>query len=245
MSVQRSEDGQLLLPMLAVLFLFGLFWVTYVLWCRHVYWRMRMDMAADATALSAMREEAAMLNTIGTMQYLENRFLQKVKLFGEDVAGVQIENANTFDQYNASMTELADWFYPAYAVNVARTVAQANGATQSPLPVPFPQNHLKAQELNVHILDGVIPVGERYYKAAYYARDWWPNKTAPQPIHRETWTVCHDGICEKGKARLWLDVDGGNVLNNGGFPSEHASFWRSLGIQCQYPQFNARLLPKN
>ena len=204
-----------------------------------------MDMAADATALSAMRDEAAMLNTVGTMQYLENPLMQKIKLFGDDIAGVQIENANTFDNYNKVMTQVVDRLYAAEAFNVARIVAKANGANHIPIPVPFPQHHLKEQELNVHFLYGLVPIWTQYYRAAYYARDWWPDKTAPQPIHRETWTVCHDDICEKGKARLWLDVDSSSSLNNGGFPSEHASFWRSIGIQCQYPQFNARLLPKN
>src|SRR5262245_59955760 len=56
----RLESGQLLLPILAVLLRFELFWFTYVRWCRTIYWKMRMDAAADAVALSAAREQAAL-----------------------------------------------------------------------------------------------------------------------------------------------------------------------------------------
>jgi hypothetical protein len=245
MRALRSETAQLLLPMLALLFLFGFFWVPYVLWCRHVYWKMRMDMAADATALSAMREEAGILNTVATLQYFENSVLQKVKILGEDLPGVQIENANTFNNYTMVMAQLVNRLYGANAFLVAKMVAEANGANQIPIPMPFPQHHLKAQAETVHFLHGFTQIYQRHYPAAYYARDWWPDQTAPQPLHRETWTVCHDAICEKGKARLWLDVKDGNVWNNGGFPSEQASFLRGFGIQSNFPQFNARLMPKN
>src|SRR5216110_954350 len=121
---QCSPKGQLLLPMLSVLFLFGLFWITFVLWSRHIYWRMRMDMAADATALSAMRDEAAMLNTISTLEYLENPFLQKAKLFGEDIAGVQVFNIKMFTFYNSFMKSFVD-LYGGDAYGVAKWVASA------------------------------------------------------------------------------------------------------------------------
>ena len=240
----RSKNGQLLLPILAALFLFGLFWVAYVLWCRHVYWRMRMDMAADATALSAMRDEAATLNDIATTQIGENLLLQKIRIAGEDVAAVQIANANAFNEYLLGTSLLVHQFSP-HALGMAIIVAKANGANQIPRAVPVPEHHLKGIALNVNFLHGIYPVYRQHYQAAYYARDWWPKKKSPQPIHRETWIVCHDHICEKGKARLWLDVDPNDALSNGGFPSEQTSFLGGLGVQSQYPQFNARLLPKN
>ena len=34
--LRPREAGELLLPILGVMFLFGLFWVTYVFWCRTV-----------------------------------------------------------------------------------------------------------------------------------------------------------------------------------------------------------------
>jgi hypothetical protein len=93
-------------------------------------------------------------------------------------------------------------------------------------------------------LNGIVPSGAKMIRHAYFARDWWPRKEAPQPIHRTTWLVGHDKVWEKGKARLWLDVDPHNDLNNGGFPSEQAEGLKGLGIQCNFPQFNARLMPK-
>jgi hypothetical protein len=239
-----GQKGELLLPMIAAIFLFGIFSAFHIQWCRHVYWKMRMDMTADATALSAAREEAARLNTIGTLQYLENGLLQKGKLFGEDVGVVQASGVKEFKGFVEGMK--ADLrLYALGVFNLAHTVAKMNGATRPPIPVPVPQHHLKPQAVPVVFLHGVIPIGGHRYPTAYYARDWWPLKKSPQPIHRATWWVWHGGIGEKGKARLWLDVDPNRPMSNGGFPSEHASFWQSLGIQCNYPQFNARLMAKN
>jgi len=241
--------------MLTALFIFAMFFIAYVLWCRHTYWRMRMDMAADATALSAMRDEAAMLNTIGTLQYLENFLLQKVKIIDKDYPGVELYAVKPFTIYNTVMKRYVDYWYTADTLGVAQYVAKANGADILPVPIPPPQHHLLAQDRDVYLLDGPTPICygigwpppclTKHYDAAYYYRDWWPNETAPQPPHRETWIVCYDGICEKGKARLWLDVKESSQVNDGGFPTEHLSFIRSIGLQCNYPQFNARLMPKN
>ena len=239
----RGTRGELLLPILAVMVLFGIFWVIYVHWCQRVYWRMRMDMAADATALSAAREEAAMLNTIGTYQYLENLLMQKIKVGGKDITHVQASVASTFFEYNAGLQSTAK-LYQMAVMNVARIVAKGNGANRSPIPSPLPQHHLKPQADTMNFFYGPILVWRQYCPAAYFVRDWLPRRTAPQPIHQTIWLVGHDDVWEKGKARLWLDVDPGSKLNNGGFPSAQASGWRAMGVQCNFPQFNAKLLPK-
>ncbi len=239
----KSNRGDVLLPILTVLFMFGLFWIAYVRWCRHVYWSMRMDMAADATALSAAREQAALLNTIATYQYLENLQMQKMGFFGNDVAHLQAASANLFFAYNAGL-QVAVRSYVPNTYRVAQMVAKANGATEFPVPLPPPQHHLKPKNVHVVIFAGLYPVAKKDVRAAYYARDWWPKKTAPQPVHRNTWVVCREGKCAKGKAQLWLDVRPGNILNNGGFPSDQPSLVRGIGIQSHFPQFNARLMPK-
>jgi len=238
-----NQRGQLLLPILTVMFLFGLFWIAYVRWCQKIYWHMRMDMAADAVALSAAREEAAMLNTIGTYQYVENFFMQKGNIGGEDVGIMQVSLIPIFEAYNSGLSAIVQ-SYPAQVLNVARMVARANGSNHFPKPIPLPQHHLKAQQVMVAYFNGIQPAGKKLYRKAYFARDWWPRKEAPQPIHRTTWLVGHDDIWEKGKARLWLDVDPTNKIDNGGFPSTQAGGIDGLGIQCNFPQFNARLMTK-
>jgi hypothetical protein len=238
-----NRHGELLLPMLAVLFLFGIFWVAYVRWCEHIYWRMRMDMAADAVALSASREEASMLNTIGTMQYLENLFIFKADLEGEEFGAMQKSMVTSFQLYTAAIRAQAK-SYTGRVLYVARLVAKANGANHLPVSIPLPQDHLKFETVRVLLFDGIIPDDFKTLRQAYFARDWWPRKEAPQPIQRATWLVGHDHVWEKGKARLWLDVDPHEKLDNGGFPREMADGLKGLGIQCNYPQFNARLMPK-
>ncbi len=60
------QSGQLLMPMLGLLLLFGIFLAGFVQQCRHQYWTMKMDVAAKAATLSAMREQAAIMNTLST-----------------------------------------------------------------------------------------------------------------------------------------------------------------------------------
>src|SRR5258706_12940505 len=114
----RNENGQLVFPMISVLFLFGLFWVTYVLWCREIYWKMRMDATSDLVALSAAREEAAILNYMATCQWVENIGMQKAKIVSEDVAHMQVEAKYIFSFTN-NMLKLQSKFAKGWILAVA------------------------------------------------------------------------------------------------------------------------------
>lgn len=242
----RNSNGQLLLPILAVMFFFGMFWITYVLWCRTVYWKMRMDVAADLVALSAARQQATVLNYTAGLQTLENAFLPEIKGYGI----MDISMKSDFEGLNQMLQYYKD-SYKGQILIVGQTVANANGAN---LPI-FPMvgmtldenlnSHLDAQRVDVLYVASGWPVGFRTYENAYYTRDWSKDKVKAQPPHKSGWTVCRDSICGQGLARLWLDVDPSSVMNDGGFPSPNASLLRSIGIQCFYPQFNARLLHKS
>ena len=61
-----SRSGQLFAPMILLLLFFTAFLAGFAGWCRALYWQMRMDMVAEAVALSAARAQAAMLNSIGS-----------------------------------------------------------------------------------------------------------------------------------------------------------------------------------
>jgi hypothetical protein len=240
----NNQTGQLLLPILGVLFMFGIFWVSYVLWCQTIYWKMRMDVVSDLVALSAVREQAVQLNELATFQGTENLFLQKAKVFSKNIAHMQVTARDGFEAENHLM-RLVESQFENKVWGVAQIIAKENGA-DLPAEALMPYGHqLAAQAVHIFYFADWLPVGERNYPSAYYTRTWSPKKTCPQPPHETQWLVCHKNICEDGRARLWLDARPDDILNNGGFPSAEAPFLRSIGIQCFYPQFNARLLSKH
>ena len=247
--IAGNTSGQLLLPVLGLLFLYGLFLAGYVGWCRTQYWTLRMDVAARATALSAARTQAALLNTIATTQMAENILLQKLRIPFTDanVGHVQVSARFTFEELNAALT-LAVNTFEIQAYNAARAVAKADGADRLPLLIGTLSPKLKPKKVVVEYFAGLYPVGGPHtYEKAYYAREWFPNDTQAQPDHRMGWTACHGSVCGTAWTRLWLDVDPRRDpmhLSNGGFPTEKQSIWRDAGIQCLYPQFNARLMAR-
>jgi len=242
----HNENGQLLLPILGVLFLFGLFWVTYVLWCQEIYWKMRMDVASDMVALSAARQQATILNYLGTLQSMENLFLPEIKGYGI----MDMSMKNDFEGLN-QLLQVYKRSFGAQVVFVAQEVAAKNGSNRPILPAldsSLSENTnpcLDPHEVKIMYVAQGWPVGFHTYKEAYYTRHWSENVLKAQPgVHKSFWKVCHDSICSDGRARLWLDVKPTDKANDGGFPSQKASLLRSIGIQCFYPQFNAQLLPK-
>ena len=46
--------------MILLMLLFAVFLAGFLGWCRAVYWQMRMDIVAEAVAISAARAQAAM-----------------------------------------------------------------------------------------------------------------------------------------------------------------------------------------
>ena len=243
--LERNENGQLLLPILGAIFLFGMFWITYVSWCRTIYWKMKMDVTADLVALSAARQQATVLNYVAGLQTLENAFLPEIKDYGI----MQVSMKSNFEGVNQTLQRYKD-SYGAQTLAVGQMVADANGSNLPIFPmigVSLTENlnpHLDPQKVRILYLAHLWPVGYRTYSQAYYTRDWSPDKTKAQPPHKSCWSVCRDSICGQGQARLWLDVDQSSVMNDGGFPSKNASLLHSIGIQCFFPQFNASLLHK-
>jgi hypothetical protein len=242
-TLRTSRTGQLLLPIVAVLFLFACFWIVYVRWCLKSYWKMRMDIAADFTALSVARQQAALLNYMATCQMSQNALIQKVSVKGQNIAHIQKVAVKPFELYNGLLKATYYTFIPT-VVAVAQTVARSNGATLPALTKDNLGPRLEAQPVRAIIFHAYVPVGAKNYKMAYFTRQWSPRIRQAQPPHQSTWGVCRGLTCGVGKAQLWLDVSPDNDLNNGGFPSENASLWRQVGIQCFFPQFNARRLPK-
>src|SRR5258708_3784811 len=85
----RSQGGQILVPIVGLIFLFGCFLAGFLKWSQTVYWQLRADMVAEAVALSAARAQAEMLNDLAVLQTEQNAFLQKVDLHGVEMGHVQ------------------------------------------------------------------------------------------------------------------------------------------------------------
>ena len=236
----RSRAGQLFAPMILLMLLFAAFLAGFAGWCRAVYWQMRMDMVAEAVALSAARAQAGMLNNVATLQTAENLFLQKATVAGVDVAHMQIELKKEFDLSNQALSSYLLGFN-GQTMLVAQSVARANRAALA-VPYPKPDHHLQPEKVYVAYFAKIIPVGVDTYEKAYFTRRWGAGKRTPQPDHMTTWGVSKFGITGTATARVWLDARKDSFLNDGGFPSEDMPWWRQIGIQCFYPQFNARLV---
>jgi hypothetical protein len=228
--ILRSKSGQMLVPMMALLMLLTLFLVGYIQYCRTRYWEIKMDVAARATALSAARSQAAMLNTLATMQLAENLFA--VKAVGYAVV------APEYYAWNAAMQIVES----SFKVNVLATgylIAIANGANGLTTFKGETGSNLTWESMEIFIL---YPPHFENYSNAYLVRQWSPSTRKAQPTHIMGWHVCRlPAYCGDGWARLWLDVDSGEWFQNGGFPTGEESILGGLEFQSFYPQFNAQL----
>jgi len=236
----RSNSGQMMIPMCALVLLLGLFLVGYIHWCRTQYWELRMTVAARAAALSAARSQAAQLNTLATEQLAATFLAPKAKI-GKDIA---IASAEYF-ALNGLM-QFTEFFFTTNVVSTGYLIAIANGANGITRFKGDAGDLLKWHSMEIAI--PYPPYHETYYHA-YLTRTWWPNDRKVQPIHTMGWKACRlQGYCSNGKngewVQLWLDVNPGEAFQNGGFPRDDESIWGGLGFQSLYPQFNARLKPR-
>jgi len=227
--------------MLCLIMLFTIFFGIYIRWCRRMYWQMRMDITAEAVALSAARAQAGMLNNLATLQTAGNVFVPKLSLLDNDFSIMQTSMQTSFELYLETLSGFLHGYVP-YVSLVANQVAKANRAENTVLPSPRPQSRLIPHNVTVWYWYGPYPTPViRTYENVYYVRSWRGDLQNPQPPHQNTWAVMHQGIVGIATARLWLDVSPSDHLANGGFPRLNAPFWQDIGIQCFYPHFNGRL----
>lgn len=243
----RHPSGQMMLPMLAVFFMMGVFLIGYLHRCSALYWDMKMDIAARAAALSAARSQAEMLNTMATIQLAQNVPMQKV-FFLKEIAIMQRAMMVPFAALNGALNFQASRFSTT-VLAVGLAVAKANGATLSaPLPNSQLGHNLKPQAVTVAYLHVWVPAGVRRYPRAFYTRRWAPRTLNAQPDHRLGWFASRGSSMGRHFAQLWLDVKDDALGHNGGFPREGYRFrdliLEGIGFQCGYPQFNARLIPR-
>ena len=244
---RRHHRGQIVIPSLVMILVTVSLFLGFMNWARRSLWQMRMDLAADATALSAARSQAEMLNYLSSMNVSVNLFIKKaqIPLIHQPVGGMPMEMLPAYTTWNRFLQTTALGFKTAPS-GVGETVARLNGAQGYSPYFPFPMAPLLVP---ISMLVAVISKSPpamvvRHYDPVYFARGWSPGYAKAQPPHKTTWLVSRHGIRSLATARLWLDITPGALLNNGGFPRVSETWWRGLLIQGFYPQFNARLLAK-
>ena len=255
-----NKRGQILYPMAFVLLALLGFGVLLVNLSRLVYWRLRMDTAADAATLSAARILAEGLNRMGTLNNSLNLFFVPLTKI-ENVAAMEVSFRGGYEAARAAARG-AERGYRALPYSAGYEVARLNGATGS---VPLRKMSLRLAGKKLHVgfykMIGPIPVPcppfGKTYEPGYWTRRWGPDHRRAQPDHRVAWRVWRDDlkpvaagwlglrpakVSASAGARVWLDVAMWAHLQNGGFPREKENILGNIGFQSFYPQFNARLV---
>ena len=236
-----SEHGQLSLPIMAVLFLFGTAISLHARQSLFTYRKMKLDIAADLTALSAARSHAQQLNTLASFQTELLPILPKVSFGSTNVGAMNPKALKTYYDIHKKMDAAMRKFFTDIQ-SVASIVAHANGAL---VAVPRTPKHMQPR-LNGETVYVWIPPKPAIVRLrnAYYTRQWKTNSLRAQPDHKHIWWVYdREGNWAAGRAQLWLDQSAGS-LSNGGFPPPNPSFWAGMGILSLLPHFNARLMPR-
>jgi len=242
--IRRSSRGQILLPLLWTAIIFVAFLMMFIQWGKHKIYQMRLELTADAVALSTARAEAEMLNTICFYNATGNVFYVKGKVpfVDAEIAAMKWETIPKFERWQSGLQKLVRGF-AAYPASVGFVVARENHAVGLPvLPIKsLLTGHGMFTAIIIESYPFVIP---SYFSDAYVVRNWQLDKLKAQPTHTTMWVVSGQGEHAAAKAGLWLDVQRASLAHNGGFPRPHESWVRDLGVQSFYPQFNARLLPR-
>jgi hypothetical protein len=237
----KNARGQILLPGLAIFWALMMMFLALVVYGRHVLQQMRVNMVAEAVALSAARAQAEMLNKFASYNLLINPMLfPKYKEYAALQKSAQwaLEGLADYQRF---------WQLPQFQIfprDVGRRVAMVNGCDPGPKFIPT-SSGLILQDMEVQLMQGIYPasLGPVEINNVYYVRTWGPDKRKTQPPHQTHWLVSREGVHGTASARLYLDVQADERWQNGGFPSANPdNWWDDAQIQSFYPQFNACLL---
>jgi hypothetical protein len=242
----KSRRGQILLPGLALYLGLLILFFGLVKLGRVTLTQQRMEMAAQAAALSAARAQAQMLNKCSAHNLAVNTF---VNLSYHGLGAMQSGVRDPFwlwlkeETYQKRANSILNGF-KGYCAAVGKTVARLNGAEDANYLPPF-DIKLQFKDMEVVLLDGYIPVGEESFENVYYARNWRLDQRKAQPDHLTSWGVIKNHIRATASARVYLDIREDDELQNGGFPRPDEEWGvGDVNVQSFYPQFNARLIKR-
>ena len=226
--------------------------------------RQKMQTAADAAALSAMRTRAAFYNAMSVMN-----------------AGTHVMTLYMF--HNIKEGGMLKEMVSVYQAYISALKAMNQGAGGAPYLTGYQAAKLNDAEKSVgtFIKGGKgtgmkgrkmkftlfklvkfipIPVGRKTFNPAYYTRTWENSYRKAQPKQEMVWTAYRKnetfaasliGLRQPARAqaiaqsRIYLNVRENAMLHNGGFPRNRNESWWGWGIEpaAFWPQFDARLVP--
>lgn len=259
--MKGSRKGQILYPLAFAMLALMAFGVLLVNMVRLAYWRVRMDTAAEAAALASGRVLAVGLNRMSVLNTAMNAFFLPLTKI-ENVAAMEVSFRGGYEGVRAAARGVAQG-YRGLPYAAGYEVARLNGAKDS-LPLRRIPLRLAGMKLHVGFYKLVLgvpapwPPFGKTYRDGWWAREWAPDARRAQPDHRVAWRVWREDltpiagrwlglrparVAGSAGARVWLDVNAGIPLQNGGFPRVKEDILGNLGFQGFYPQFNARLIP--
>ncbi len=231
--------------------------------------RQKMQTAADAAALSAVRCRAAFQSTISLANF--GTHAMTMYMFHNIKEGGMLKTMKTpyktyvrtfltsFNQINGAAPSLA-----------GRAAARANGATGIPVwGMPFRTQLVKRNMkftlfklVTLPIVGTVpVPVGRWTARPAYYCRGWEDAFRKAQMHHEMTWYAYKSNVTfassliglsrpsraqASAQAQTYLNVRENVAFDahNGGFPrNKSEGIWGMVEPVSLYPQFDARLVP--
>jgi hypothetical protein len=240
-----NRHGQILIQGLGAFFSLLIIFFGLVTWGARTLEQMRLDTAAQATALSSARAQAQMLNDSASHNLMVNVFVNaRYKGVGAmQKAGSGLFRAWLREQDWKRKAQYIQSGFLGYPVGVGQVVARLNGSDRGYQHYPITMDlKLALKDLLVFFLKGDIPDGQHLFKDVYFVQTWGLNKRKAQPDHEVTWLVSHGKMVSTASAGVYLDVKPGERLQNGGFPRMKESWYGDIEVQSFYPQFNARLI---
>ncbi|MDD5686353.1 MAG: pilus assembly protein TadG-related protein [Elusimicrobia bacterium] len=228
--------------------------------------RQKMQTAADAAALSAVRCRAAFLNK--TSELNAGTHLYSIYMFHNIKEGGMFKGM--MGPFQAHLTALKAMNQGAGGgpYLTGYQAAKMNGADSSigKFVKGGSGTGMKSRKMRFTILKmiGHIPVPwppfRKTYDTAYYCRIWENSYRNAQPDQEMEWVACKNnetyassliGLQKPAQAmaiaqaKVWLNVKKGSSLHNGGFPRDRDEGGWGWGVEpiCFWPQFDARLVP--
>ncbi len=245
-----NERGQILLPALAWYLGLLILFCGLVTWGQHQISQERMDMAASAAAISSARDIASALNKFSMQNVGANVFVNgRFKGFGAMQSAMVKPfelwlDLHEIENHLGNFQSVLNGFQ-GHAASVGSKVAKLNGAIRVQRRSSF-DLRLKLNDLDVFVFYGIYPTPIMLsFENVYYSRLWGYNKRKAQPPHETIWSVADSMSKSTAAARVYLDVDKNEPLQNGGFPrAQGEELQGEFEIQSLYPQFNAKLIPE-
>jgi hypothetical protein len=202
----------------------------------------RLQLAAEAAALSSARMRAQMLNipshNLALVPIPWVRYGEFALIPQPAVKVVRVLAAE------AGLSAKAGRWMPSY---VGRLVARLNAPDASVrCGADSAKTYLEMQDMELFVAGWPPHIEEVDH--VYFYRTWATDSRKAQPPHTASWGVGLRGQYATAGARVYLDVEEAEWTQNGGFPrspSNEDLVNKIVPIHSLFPQFNAKLLPKS